>query len=269
MTRFPTRCAVLLLLLLWGCNVDKHFIFFPDRAITTTPAQAGIPFENLYLTTKDHLKINAWFVPHPQAQMALVWFHGNGGNLSDRVDQITAFHAALPVHLLIIDYRGYGKSDGEPSEEGTYLDADAAYDYLLTQFNPEKLVVYGQSLGAAVATEFALRHGNVAGLILEAPFLSIKEMAKVHYGWLPVGGLITTHYDNISKIGKVRMPILILHGDQDETVPYQHGQRLFAAANEPKRLYTIQNGHHNDLYEVGGKNYMDAITDFIAAKTPP
>ena len=231
--------------------------------MSVTPADAGLSFQDLYLTTKDNIPINAWFVPHPRPLGTLLWFHGNGGNLSDRVGQLKLFHAALPVNVMMVDYRGYGKSKGEASEEGTYLDAEAAYDYLLTKPNTRKIIVYGQSLGAAVATELALRHSNVGGLILEAPFLSIKEMAKVHYGWLPVGGLITTQYDNISKIGKVRVPVLILHGNQDETIPCEHGQRLFSAANAPKQFYTIQNGHHNDLYEVGGTDYLNAIVAFI------
>jgi len=243
--------------------VDKAFIFFPDRTIDVTPKDSGLSFQDIYLKTKDNVRINAWFIPHPRALATLIWFHGNGGNLSGRVDQIKAFHTALPIHILIVDYRGYGRSEGEASEEGTYLDADAAYDYLLTQTHRGKIIVYGQSLGAAVATELALRHDNLDGLILEAPFLSIKEMAKVHYGWLPVGGLITTAYDNISKIGRVRIPVLILHGDHDETVPYAHGQRLFSAANRPKQFYTVKNGHHNDLYDVGGIAYMSTIADFL------
>lgn len=241
--------------------MDRSFIFFPDRIIGTTPADAGLLFEDISLTTKDNLRINGWFVPHPHAVGTLLWFHGNGGNISDRLPQIKHFHAALPVHIMIVDYRGYGKSEGEASEEGTYLDAEAAYDYLLTREG--KIIVYGQSLGAAVAMELALRRPQTNRLILEAPFLSIREMAKVHYGWLPIGGLITTQYDNIKKIGHLRVPVLILHGDQDETVPYEHGQRLFGAANAPKRFYSIPNAHHNDTYEVGGAAYMNAFTAFL------
>ena len=252
----------LLPLTLFGCSVDKSFIFFPDTTIRETPAAASLPFEDIYLTTKDHVRINAWYVPHTQGKATLLWFHGNGGNLSDRVDQLRVFHAALPLHILMVDYRGYGKSAGSVSEEGTYLDAEAAFDYLRSQPNTGKIIVYGQSLGAGVATELTLRR-DVAALILEAPFLSIREMAKVHYGWLPLGSLITTQYDNISKIGRVNKPVLIFHGDADETVPYAHGQRLFAAANEPKQLYTIKNGGHNDVYEVGNKAYFKTLTSFM------
>ncbi len=253
---------LLLSIILSGCNVDKSFIFFPDPIVHSTPSDIGIPFEDIYLTTKDKVRINAWYVPHPQGKATLLWFHGNGGNLGDRVNQLKRFHSALPVHILMVDYREYGRSFGEASEEGTYLDAEAAFDYLQTQSNTGKIIVYGQSLGAAVALELTLRR-SVDALILEAPFVSIREMAKVHYGWLPVGGLITTQYDNIGKIGKVRVPVLILHGDQDETVPYSHGLRLFSAANEPKRFFTIPNADHNDTYEVGGKSYLNAFATLL------
>ena len=253
----------ILFLFLCGCNVDKSFIFFPNRIVETTPADVGLFFEDISLVTKDHIRINGWLVPHPKAKGTLLWFHGNGGNISDRITQIKRFHAALPVHIMIVDYRGYGKSEGDVSEEGTYLDAEAAYDYLLTRSDTGGIIVYGQSLGAAVAMDLAIRRPKANRLILEAPFLSIREMAKVHYGWLPVGGLITTQYDNIKKIRNVRVPVLILHGDQDETVPYEHGQLLFGVANAPKRFYSIPNAHHNDTYEVGGAAYMNAITAFL------
>ncbi len=256
------------LLTLWvifilsGCRVDKSFIFFPDREIRATPANAGLSYEDLTLTTKDHVRINAWYVPHQEAKTTLLWLHGNGGNLSDRVRQIKRFHDRLQVNILMVDYREYGKSEGEASEEGTYLDAEAAFDYIAAFKNRGKVFVYGQSLGCAVAIELTLRrHAN--GLILEAPFLSVREMAKVHYGWLPVGGLITTEYNNAGKIGTVHVPLLILHGDQDETVPYTHGQRLFALANDKKQFYTIKGAGHNDIDLTGGEPYFKAFADFL------
>ncbi len=264
-------------LLLWmgivlnlgGCRVDKSFIFFPEKEIEATPASLSLVFEDLYLKTRDGVLINAWFIPHPSAQTTLLWFHGNGGNISGRLDQLKRFHATLPAHILMVDYREYGRSGGVVSEEGTYRDAEAAYDYLHARPHSGKIIVYGQSLGAAVAVELTLRRPADA-LILEAPFLSIREMAKVHYGWLPVGGLITTKYDNIGKIGKVRIPLLILHGDQDETCPYEHGQRLFAAANTPKQFYTIRGSYHNNTYEVGGAAYFETLAEFVrGAGTSP
>lgn len=254
--------------------MDKGFIFFPDARVEATPENIGLPFEDLYLKTADGVQINAWFIPHPSATTTLLWFHGNGGNLGDRVDQLRMFHATLPAHILMLDYREYGRSQGEVSEEGTYRDAETVYDYLharrggttgptrMTSSDPGRIIAYGQSLGAAVALELALRR-PIDALILEAPFLSIREMANVHYGWLPLGRLITTEYDNIGKIGKVHIPVLILHGDQDETVPYEHGQRLFTVANPPKQFYTIRNSGHNDTYRVGGASYFETLDVFL------
>jgi len=261
----PASSLLLIFFILSGCCVDKSFIFFPDRHITTTPADVNLPYEDITLTTKDKIRINAWYVPYLNAKWTLLWFHGNGGNLSDRVRQIQRFHDQLQINILMVDYREYGKSEGEVSEEGTYLDAEAAFDYLISFPNHGKVFVYGQSLGCAVATELTLRR-HVDGLILEAPFLSVREMAKVHYGWLPVGALITTQYDNASKIGKVAVPLLILHGDHDETVPYTHGQRLFALANPKKQFYTIKNAGHNDIDLTGGAPYFKVWADFLKAK---
>jgi hypothetical protein len=254
---------LLVLFILSGCRVDKNFIFFPDRDITTTPFDVGLRYDDLTLTTKDHVRINAWFVPYPNAKTTLLWFHGNGGNLSNNVRQIKRFHDRLHINILIVDYREYGKSEGEVSEEGTYLDAEAAFLYLSLLQDRGRIVIYGHSLGCAVAIELALLR-RAEGLILEAPFLSVREMAKVHYGWLPVGGLITTKYDNAKKIGKVDVPLLILHGDQDKTVPYAHGQKLFALAKNPKQFYTIKNAGHNDLDLVGGETYFQVLADFLS-----
>jgi fermentation-respiration switch protein FrsA (DUF1100 family) len=247
-----------------GCAV-KSLIFFPEKEIFQTPAHAGLPFEDLTIETSDGVKINGWFVPSPGAKTTILWLHGNGGNISHRVGRIHRFHHALKANILIIDYRGYGRSGGKVSEKGTYLDAMAAYDYLLTRsdVDPARIVSFGSSLGAAVAVELSLQR-KVQGVILESPFASIREMARVAVPWLPVGWLITTRYDNLSKIGRLKIPILILHGNQDETVPFEQGRKLFEAAREPKRFYTIAGAGHNNTDLVGGPPYLQAISEFIA-----
>lgn len=246
-----------------GCAM-KSLIFFPEKEITLTPADAGLPFEDLILTTADGVKINGWFVPHPEAQTTILWLHGNGGNMSHRVGRIDRSHHTLKANVLIIDYRGYGRSGGRVSEKGTYLDAVAAYDYLLTRddVDPARIIPFGASLGAAVAVELALQR-KVQGLVLEAPFTSIREMARVALPWLPVGGLITTRYDNLSKIGRLEIPILILHGDRDETIPFAQGRKLFEAARGPKTFYAIPGAGHNNTETVGGEAYFKAMADFI------
>jgi fermentation-respiration switch protein FrsA (DUF1100 family) len=260
------KLCLLFLLLCAGCrqvnNIDKSFIFFPDPGITETPDTMGLPFEDLYLTTKDKIRINAWFIPYPNAKTTLLWFHGNGGNMSDRVQQIQRFHNHLHVSILIVDYREYGKSAGSASEEGTYLDAEAAFDHLLARPDTGNIVVYGQSLGCAIAIELLLRR-KADALILEAPFLSVRHMAKVQYNPLPLGWFITTEYDNLSKIGKVQVPLLIFHGDNDETIPYNQGEKLFAAAKDPKKFQPIQQAGHNNVDIVGGDAYFEIFTDFL------
>jgi len=242
----------------------KSLIFFPEKEITLTPADAGLAFEDLTLETSDGVKINGWFVPHAGAKTTILWLHGNGGNIGHRVGRIHRFHHALRANILIIDYRGYGRSGGRVSEKGTYLDAVAAYDYLLSRrdVDPARIVPFGSSLGAGVAVELSLRR-KVQGVILESPFASIREMARVAVPWLPVGWLITTRYDNLSKIGRLNIPILILHGDRDGTVPFAQGRKLFEAAREPKRFYTISGADHNNTDIVGGESYLQALSQFI------
>lgn len=242
----------------------KGMIFFPEPLIGATPQSVGLAFEDVYVTTSDGVRINGWYVPAAGSTMTLLWFHGNAGNLSDRVHQLRVLHDRLGVNIFMIDYREYGRSEGEVSEAGTYLDAEASVAYL--RHRPDssgsRIVYYGQSLGSAVAVELA-RRAPPDGLILEAPMLSVREMARVVAPFLPVGALISTKYDSLSKIGAVHVPLLILHGDRDEVVPYAHGKRLFAAANEPKRFYTIAGSGHNDTYMAGGEEYATALREFL------
>ncbi len=245
--------------------MDKGFIYFPEKRVIATPADAGLSYEDLYLRTGDGVKINAWYVPFSRSRRTLLWFHGNAGNMGNRVDLLSLLHRKLKSNILIVDYRGYGLSDGETSEDGTRADARAAYDYLLSRrdINPQEIVLFGRSLGAAVAIDLAadLEHG---ALILEAPFTSINAMAKKIFPFLPTGMLLKTRYDSISKIKTVHLPLLILHGDQDQVVPFAQGQALFGAANAPKTFYTIQGAGHNDSYVVGGKDYFEALQGFLA-----
>lgn len=259
-----TFIALSFALVFSGCAMDKGFIYFPEKKVISTPADVDLRYEDLYLTTGDGVKINAWFVPFEKSRRTLLWFHGNGGNIGNRVDLLSLLHQKLKSNILIIDYRGYGLSEGEISEEGTRTDARAAYDYLLSRkdINPQEIVLFGRSLGAAVAIDLAadLKHG---ALILEAPFTSIKAMAKKTFPFLPTGIILKTRYDSISKIKSIRLPLLILHGNRDQVVPFAQGQTLFEAANAPKTFYTIQGAGHNDSYIVGGKGYFEALQRFI------
>ena len=175
------------------------------------------------------------------------------------------------MSIFIFDYRGYGRSEGTPSEGGTYLDAEAALAYLGSRDDSDgnRTVLFGRSLGCAVAAEMAKRH-QVEGVILESAITSIQAMAKRHYPFLPgIGLLIKTKYDALSKIGAVTAPVLVLHGDGDDIAPFEMGRELFAAANDPKRFHTIKGAGHNDTYVVGGGPYFDTIASFLNELVAP
>ena len=256
--------AIVLFLCLTGCRVDKAFIYFPSREVEATPASVGLGYDDVYFKTADGLRLNGWFVPGTGSPELMIWFHGNAGNISHRVDNLLRFHDELGLSVFIFDYREYGRSEGSVSEEGTYRDAEAALDYLKsrTGLPAARIIYFGRSLGAAVAVELALKAPPRA-LILETPMTSIREMARAHYPYLPVGSLIRTEYDSLSKIGKVRVPLLILHGDRDEIVPIDQGRRLFEAANPPKEFYAIPGASHNDTYVVGGPRYWEVWRKFL------
>ena len=257
---------LLTLLLVGGCvePLEKQFIFFPDKSVDETPREWGLAYEDIYFATEDGLRLNGWWIPGTGSPVTLLWFHGNGGNISHRLESIKLRRDQLGSNIFIFDYREYGRSEGQVSEQGTYRDGSAAVRYLRSRagLDPAKIVFFGESLGSAVAVEMAVRHG-CAALILESAFLSIPEMAKASFPFLPVGPLLWTKYDTLSKIGKVRVPVLIVHGESDEIVPFWHGRRLFEAAPEPKEFYPIKEARHNDTYVVGGKAYLDVLGRFL------
>ena len=246
-------------------NVINQFIYFPERTIFQDPGDFGLEFEDVYLETSDGVRIHGWFVPG-SGGTTLVWFHGNGGNISHRVDNIAGLNRRLGVGILIIDYRGYGLSEGSPSEQGTYLDAEAAVAHALVRpdVDPERVVLFGRSLGCAVAAEMAVRH-DVHAVVLESPFTSVLAMAKRAYPFLPgVGLLVGDMYDTLDKVARIDAPVMVLHGDSDEVVPFEMGREVFEAAPEPKRFYRIRGAGHNDTYAVGGAPYLDALGSFLA-----
>ncbi len=248
-------------------GLEKYVIYIPERVIEMTPRDEGIAYEDVWFPASDGIKLHGWLIPATGPRHTVLWFHGNAGNISHRVDNIKHLHRLLRVNIFIFDYRGYGQSAGsrsDLSEEATYRDADGALAYLRGRADlaGTRLVYFGRSLGAAIAVEAARRHPP-AGLILETPFTNIKDMARVALPFLPVGGLLKTRYDSLSKIREIRVPLLILHGDRDEVIPYEQGRRIFEAANESKTFYQIHGARHNDTYIVGGQPYFDAWARFL------
>lgn len=241
------------------------YVYFPElpsRRVETTPASMGLPFETLKIATEDGETLEGWFVPAREARATLLYFHGNGGNISHRVELIEMFHR-LGLNVLIVDYRGYGDSTGKPSETGTARDAEAAWRHLAeTRRVPAgEIVLYGESLGGAVAARLAQDHTPRA-LVLYAAFTSIPDMARHYYPYLPTALLARYRYDTRAALAALRCPLLILHSREDEIVPYRHGEELLAAAPEPKKLVDLH-GSHNDAPFVSREKFVQAVEEFL------
>ncbi len=241
---------------------EKGIVFFPDPHLVGTPADLGVTYEDIFFEAADGVRLHGWWVPKTNAPVFL-WFHGNAGNISHRLENIKLLHELVGVQVFIFDYREYGRSEGHISREGTYKDAAAAYRYVAeTRAVPAPdIVLFGRSLGTALATDLAIQK-PCRSLILESAFTNSSEMAKMLapflFDWRP-----KVPYKNLGKIDKVRVPVLIIHGSDDEIIPVEMGRRLFAAANSPKDLYIISGAHHNDTYIVGGRAYFERLKGFI------
>jgi fermentation-respiration switch protein FrsA (DUF1100 family) len=221
--------------------------------------QEGLGARDVWLRASDGVKLHAWWLEAPGSRVATLYLHGNGGNLAYRPGHLRAMLAA-GSSVLIVDYRGYGRSSGRPTERGLYRDADAAYDYLIgLGYHPGQIVLHGESLGTAVAVDLAVRR-SCAGVILECPFPSIAYMAG---RLVPVlGPLFVRGFDTRRKIAQVNASILIIHGDEDRSVPHAVGRELFEAAREPKSFWTVEGARHLTIVEVGGARYRERLQSF-------
>ncbi|MBL1140982.1 MAG: alpha/beta hydrolase [Proteobacteria bacterium] len=242
---------------------QSNFIYFPDNTVVTTPDYLSLDYEDLTLKTNDGIELNAWWIPNPNARATLLFFHGNAGNISHRLGSINIFHK-LGLSVFIIDYRGYGKSTGKPTEKGTYIDAETAWNYLIKEKNvkPDNIIIFGRSLGGAIAAWLAEKH-QATGLIIESSFTSIAEIGKHYYPYLPTSLLARIKYPSINRMQNIHSPVLVIHSATDEIVPYKFGQDLFNAANEPKTFLDIQ-GNHNDGYMFSGNTYINGLNHFIS-----
>lgn len=225
-------------------------VYHPYRPLEATGAELGRPFRDVWVQASDGVKLNAWFYPGgtnaARCRVVLVC-HGNGGNISHRLDLCRAL-LGTGAGVFLLDYRGYGRSGGRPSESGTYLDAQAAYHWLRENgFAPENILVYGESLGGAVAAELALRE-KVGGLILQSAFTSVPDLGAELFPWLPVRWLSRIRYDTLQKLPRVTAPVLVMHSRADTLIPFRHAERNFAAAKDPK-LFCELEGDHNDAIQ--------------------
>lgn len=243
-------------------NFEHKNIYFPSAIIEFTPADKGLSFEEIFYRTSDGKKINAWFIPAEEARGTILFCHGNGGNIGHRIDFFEIFNK-LKLNVFIFDYRGYGKSPGRPGEEGIYLDAKGAYDYLLGRADIDKgrIILYGESLGGAVAIDLAKKI-KVSGLIAFGAFTSLCDMGRELYPHLPIKLIVTQRYDALSKIKDLTIPKLIIHSRDDEIIPFSQGERLYAEASSPKEFFEIRGGHNEAALLNSGK-FSQKINDFL------
>jgi len=227
--------------------LEDSFIFFPTKYPDGDWEPSRLPYENVSFHAPDGPRLHGWFVPHAAPRAVVLFAHGNGGNLSHRADLLRVLHDSLKVSTLAFDYRGYGRSEGKPSEQGVMDDARAAAAWLVerTGVRPTDLVLYGESLGGAVVVDLAATKGARA-LVLENTFSNLTDVAAHHYPWLPAKSLIRSRFDSTEKIKHYHGPLLQAHGDADTIIPIELGRRLFAAANEPKEFISIRDADHND-----------------------
>jgi hypothetical protein len=244
-------------------RVENFLIFFPQSTLDFKPEEFGLQYKEAFFDTEDGERLHAWFFPSETDSPVILHCHGNAGNISHRLDLVQPF-LRNGLSLFLYDYRGFGRSSGRPYEPGLYRDGLAAWNYLVEKEKvaPERIVLHGHSIGAAVAVEVALKK-NVRGLVIESGFTSTKDMAKTMALFALFSPLLPVHYNNIEKISRLGLPKLIVHGDRDEIVPFSMGQKLFEAAMPPKFFCAVKDAGHNDVLIVGGEKYFEVFAEFV------
>lgn len=267
---------VLLLILVYAALVAILYLFQPrlvflphigGREPAATPSDIGLDYREVWLETEDGERLHAWWAPHPQARAVLHFSHGNAGNISHRLDSLRIFHS-LGLSVLMYDYRGYGQSSGSPSEPGLYLDAEAAWRWLVDEAGvaPDQIVLFGRSLGGTVAAQLATRK-QPAALILESTFTSVPDIAAEIYWWLPVRRLARVQFDARSALAHGNQPTLIVHSPDDEIVPFSHGLALLEAAPQPRDLLELR-GSHNTGFLLSEQRYREGLAAFLDEHLP-
>ena len=238
------------------------FLYKPVRDVPYTPDELGLDFDDVILKAADGVKLSGWYIPGESSQFTVLFCHGNGGNIMHRLDTINIINE-LGLNCLIFDYRGYGHSEGKTTEEGTYLDVAAAYNWLIKEkkVKPDKIILFGRSLGASIASQLASTV-DVRALIIESAFTSYVDMGKKFYPYMPVQWFAKFSYNTLDYIKKIYCPVMIIHSRMDEIVPFEFGLKLHEAANEPKEFIEITGGH-NDGFIISGELYKKALRKWI------
>ncbi len=240
-------------------------VYHPSTEMESKPDALGRPFEDVYFTAPDGTKLNGWFFPAAKdslrAQQVMLWCHGNGGNISGRLNYYQAA-LATGVSLFTFDYRGYGRSEGRPSEQGTYDDTHAAYQWLKQKgFVPQNIIAVGESLGGGIASELVLKEPT-GGLILQSTYTSVPDLGAEIFPWLPVRLIGSIKYDTVNRLPQIKVPLLIMHSRLDTIIPFHHAEKNFAVANDPKMFWEVY-GDHNDTILTDGPRFTEGLHKFI------
>jgi uncharacterized protein len=254
--------ALLVVLVMLGLGpLERALIYFPDRRPGGRPADYGLVAEEVRPRAADGVRLHGWWL-HGGGTRALVWFYGNAGNAGHRLERARRFVAELGLDVALVDYRGYGQSEGVPNEDGLYLDGRAVYDVATGRgFTPERIILLGESLGAAVAVDVGAER-PVGAVVLEAPFASLRAMARAHYPLVPPF-LLRSRFDNAAKIGRVAAPKLFLQAEQDEVVPPAQTRRLYDLAPAPKTYVVVPGATHNTIWRQGDPTALEAWRRFL------
>lgn len=227
--------------------MERRTLFYPTREIEYSPKEFGLNFEDVFFKTQDNVEINGWLISCPKARYTILFCHGNAGNISHRLEKIKFFQD-LGCNTFIFDYRGYGKSKGAPSEKGLYLDAQGAYNYLLSRgVAKEDIIGYGESIGGTVAIDLASKN-KIRALISDSAPSSAKDMVRILYPYLPYW-VFASRMDSLTKIKSITIPKLIIHSVNDEIVPFRLGKKLYECAAEPKEFLEVHGGHNTSFFE--------------------